>query len=116
MAIPMPNDPSAPILGALYMQDRNINSGGAVAFDLTIDPTSLDRFGRPTRATFVNDPNIYSGVDYVDAASGSVTIRYTGTAATVVLNGLLYSSGITSPLRNMDLQARGGRLVARSAP
>ena len=87
---------------------------GAVGFDLTFDPQSLDRFGRPTRGTFTQDPNIYSGVDFVDTASGTVTIHYTKGAATVTFQGLLYVSGITDPLRNMDLQARGGRITRRS--
>jgi hypothetical protein len=114
MMIAMPADPTKPILGAAYLQDRNINSGGAMGLDLTFDPTSLDKFGRPTEGTFTQDPNIYSGVDFTFTASGTVTIHYFGTSATVIFKGLLYTNGITDPLRNMDLQARGGRLFARS--
>lgn len=116
MAIAIPTDPTASIIGNAYLQDRNINSSGQVGFDLTFDPQSLDRFGRPTRGTFTQDPNIYSGVYFVDTASGTVTIRYAKGAATVTFQGLVYNSGITDPLRNMDLQARGGRITARSAP
>jgi hypothetical protein len=116
MTIAIPKDPSASIVGNAYLQDRNINSSGQVGFDLTFDPQSLDRFGRPTRGTFTQDPNIYSGVYFVDTASGTVTIRYAKRAATVTFQGLMYTNGITDPLRNMDLQARGGRITARSAP
>ncbi len=108
MQIDIPKETGSPIVGAIYLQDRNLNSSGALGLDLTIDPSSFDRLGRPTQATFTQDPNIYSGVDFVDTASGSLTIRYSGNTATVKLNGLLYVSGLTDPLRNMDLQARGG--------
>jgi hypothetical protein len=113
MALVFPSDPSATITGAAYMQDKNINSGGALGLDLTIDPTSLDRRGRPTRATFASDPNIYSGVDYFDSSTGTVRIGYHGGAATVIFDGLLYTSQITNPIRNQDLQSRGGRLFHR---
>jgi hypothetical protein len=115
MIINMPRDPTAPILGLAYLQDRNINSAGALGLDLRFDPASLDSRGRPTRGTFTADPSIYSGLDYAFTASGTVTIKYGKGAATVRFQGLLYNSGVTDPLRNMDLQARGGRLVARSS-
>jgi hypothetical protein len=115
MQIVIPADPTSAVVGAAYLQDRNINSGGAVGFDVTTTVQSLDQFGRPTQLTFTQDPNIYSGVDFVDTASGTLTIRYTSTgSATAVFQGLLYTNSITDPLRNMDLQARGGRLTARS--
>lgn len=114
----VPSNPAAtggpPIIGNAYLQDRNINSGGQVGFDLTFDPNSLNAQGLPTKGTFTQDPNIYSGVDFVDTASGTVTISYSRNVATVRFQGLLYNSGITDPLRNMDLQARGGRVTRRS--
>jgi hypothetical protein len=113
MQIVLPANPAVPITGAVYMQDRNINSSGAIAFDLVADPMSLDRRGRPTRLTFTGDPNIYSGVDYANTSNGTVTIRYFKDTAAVFFKGTVYTNGITNPLRNMDLQARGGRLVPR---
>ena len=103
MAIVFPTDRTQPITGGIYMQDRNNNSGGQMAFDLTIDPSSVDRFGRPTRATFVNDPNIYSGIYYFNTANGSMKIRYFGHQAAVVVDGLVYTNGLTGVFRNTDL-------------
>lgn len=114
MIINMPKDLTTPIVGLAYLQDRNINSAGALGLDLTFDSSSLDSRGRPTRGTFTADPNIYSGLDYAFSANGTATIKYGRGTATVRFQGLLYNSGITDPLRNMDLQARGGRLKSRS--
>ena len=110
MQIVLPKNPSDPIQGEAFLQDKNINSGGEIAFDITFNPNSLDKLGRPTTGTFVQDPNIYAGAFFVDTASGTVTIHYFGGGATVAFKGLVYTSGITNPLRNMDLQARGGLL------
>ena len=112
-----PANPAAtggPIIGNAYLQDRNINSSGQLGLDITFDPNSLNAQGLPTKGTFINDPNIYSGLDFVFTAGGNVTITYSKNQATVRFQGLLYNSGITNPLRNMDLQARGGRVKARS--
>lgn len=103
MAIIMPSDPTKPITGGVYMQDRNNNSGGQLGLDLTFDPNSLDRFGRPTKATFVNDPNVYSGIYYAFTAQGNVKIRYFGHKAAVQFTGLLYTSGLTGVFRNEGL-------------
>lgn len=103
MAIVFPTDPTQPIVGGVYMQDRNANSGGQIGFDLTIDPNSLDRFGRPTRATFVGDPNVYSGIYYSETSLGTVKIRYFGQQAAVLFDGQLYTSGLTGPFQNLDL-------------
>ena len=103
MAIILPTDPTQPIQGGIYMQDRNNNSGSQLGLDLTVDPNSLDRFGRPTHATFVNDPNVYSGIYYGDLASGNVKIRYFGAKASVFFTGQVYTSGLTGVFRNMDL-------------
>jgi hypothetical protein len=114
MAIAFVTEPSVGIIGNAYLQDRNINSSGQIGLDLTFDPNSLNAQGLPTKGTFTEDPNIYSGIDFVATAGGTVTITYSRNQATVRFQGLLYNSGITDPLRNMDLQARGGRVKARS--
>lgn len=111
MAFVIPKDPTAPITGAVYMQDKNTNSQAFIALDLVADPTSLDRHGRPTRATFVSDPNIYSGLYFFTASNGTVTIHYDSAGvATVRFRGLVYINGLTNPLRNSDLVGNGGRL------
>ncbi len=110
----VPSDTTDPIPGNAYLQDRNINSSGQIGLDLSFDPNSLNAQGLPTKGTFTEDPNIYSGIDFVATAAGTVTITYSKNQATVRFQGLLYNSGITDPLRNMDLQARGGRVKARS--
>jgi hypothetical protein len=114
MGIVFPADPTAPITGVIYMQDKNMNGGASLAFDLTFDPKSLDRLGRPTLATFVNDPNVYSGTYFVQTASGTLRIGYHGKAATVIIDGRVYTGGLTNVLRNQDLTARGGRLFSRA--
>lgn len=101
MAIIRPADPTQPAVGGVYMQDRNNNSGAQLGLDLAV--TQLDRFGRPTAGTFVNDPNIYSGIYYNDTAEGSFKIRYFGNQAAVVFNGLMYTSGLTGVFRNSGL-------------
>jgi len=111
MAFVVPTDPTAPITGTAYMQDKNTNSQAFIALDLVADPTSLDRHGRPTRATFSSDPNIYSGVDFFTSSSGTVTIHYdSANVATVRFRGLVYTNGLTNPLRNSDLYGNGGQL------
>ena len=124
MAIVTPTDPTAPTLGASVMNDKSTNSGGVLGLDLTADPQAVDRFGRPTRLSFTNDPNIYSGIYFFNTSSGTVTISYsppgpggphgyrTG-VATAVFRGQVYTSGLTNPLANSDLYARGGRLHHR---
>ena len=52
MAIILPKNPADPTTGGAYSQDKNVNSTGAIAFDLMADPQSFDRQGRPTRLTF----------------------------------------------------------------
>jgi hypothetical protein len=114
LAFVTPADPAAPITGAAVLQDKNTNSGGIVGLDLVADPGSLDRQGRPTRATFTADPNIYGGIFYFDTASGTVRIHYDRGIAQVAFSGTIYTNGLTSPLRNTDLSARGGRIIPRS--
>jgi hypothetical protein len=113
MQIVLPATPGVEITGAAYLQDKNINSGGVIGLDLVADPTSLDSRGRPTRLSFTGDPNIYGGIDFSNTSSGTVTIRYFKDTAAVFFKGTVYTNGITNPLRNQDLQARGGRLVPR---
>lgn len=108
MGIVFPRDPANPITGVAFLMDQNVNSEGELGFDLTFDPNSLDRHGRPTLGTFVQDPNIYSGAFFSPVSSGTVKIRYAKNTATALFQGQVYTSGLTNPLRNMDLQERGG--------
>ena len=53
MAIVFPADPTQPLFGEAYLQDKNTNSGGQVGFPLQgITPQTYDRLGRPTSMTF----------------------------------------------------------------
>jgi len=116
LGIVIPKDPSAQVTGEAVLADKNVNSGGILGLQIVAD--QFDQFGRPTHLIFVEDPNIYSGAFFVESSTGTVDIGYHGGAATVVFNGNVYTSGLTNPLRNSDLVARGGRLFNRlgSAP
>jgi hypothetical protein len=115
MAIVFPKDPNAPLFGEAVMQDKNTNSGAIIAFPLKgVTPQTYDRLGRPTKLTFVQDPNIYSGTFFINTASGTVNIHYSKGSAQVSFNGLVYTLGLTNPLTNSDLYSRGGRITPRS--
>ncbi len=112
MAIITPTDPTAGFTGEAVLEDKNINSSGIVGFVLTGSTTAVDSQGRPTEMTFTADPNIYSGIFDVDAAQGTVNITYGAkNAIKVTFSGLVYTTGLTSPLVNSDLYARDGRPV-----
>ncbi len=113
MAIITPTDASRPITGVAVLEDKNNNSSGIVAFDVVADPSSLDHAGRPTRLTFTGDPNIYSGIFFINTSSGTVRVSYHNGVARAVFQGSVYTSGLTSPLRNSDLVGRGGRVHRR---
>jgi hypothetical protein len=99
--LPTTNDP---IKGGAYLQDRNLNSGGVIAFDLEADPQYHDRWGRPTRLNLTTNSNIFSGIYYdPQVISGTVQIRYGKNSASVLFQGLIFASGITNPLRNQNL-------------
>ncbi len=116
MAIVYPTDPSQPLVGEAVLQDKNNNSAGILGLPLTgLTPQTYDQKGRPTEMTFTQDPNIYSGIFFVNTASGTVKIKYGRGSATVVFNGLVYTSGLTSPVANSDLYSRGGRVSARGS-
>jgi hypothetical protein len=108
LGIVVPTDRTASSTGFVYVQDKNINSGGALGLDLTAVSGAVDRRGRPTQFTFVADPNIYSGIFFVDSSTGTLDVVYRGSTATVRINGLVYTSGLTNPLKNTDLVERGG--------
>jgi hypothetical protein len=114
MGIVIPADPGKPTFGFATLSDKNANSGGIMGLQLSAVPGAVDSRGRPTRLTFTEDPNIYSGIFFVNTSRGTVTIKYGQGAATVVFQGSVYTSGLTNPLRNADLQSRGGRLSPRS--
>ena len=118
MAVVTPVDTTAAPTGAAVMNDKSTNSGGVLGLDLSAAQSSVDRFGRPTTMTFANDPNIYSGIYFINTSSGTATIRYRSASsgphgyvrgvATVSFQGLVYTSGLTNPLKNSDLYASGG--------
>jgi hypothetical protein len=105
MGIVFPTDPTRPIVGAIYLQDRSSASANQVTFDLAVDPNSLDRFGRPTQAIFYSDPNVYSGLDYQTASYGTMKIRYFGNQAAIGLTGRVYTNGLTGGIGNILLSS-----------
>ncbi len=110
MALVTPTNSTAPFIGEAVMNDKSTNSGGILGLVLTGNRESVDSRGRPTELTFISDPNIYSGAFSVDGSQGTVTLTY-GARGSVkaVFKGLLYTSGLTNPLVNSGLYARGGR-------
>lgn len=107
-------DPTQPITGTLVINDRNTSSNTVVGLDLTADPSSVDRFGRPTHFTFTNDNSLSAGVFANAISSGTVDIHYNGSVsrrgpirgsgnATVVVSGLAYTPGGNNVLRNANL-------------
>lgn len=114
MGIVIPTNPTEPLTGEAILQDKNNNSGGILGLVLHGVPGGFDRHGRPTEMTFTSDPNIYSGIYFVSTSSGTVTIHYSKNSAQAIFKGLVYTSGLTSPLRNTDLYSRGGRITPRS--
>jgi hypothetical protein len=114
MALVFPADPVQPLFGEAYLQDKNTNSGGEIALILGgTTPQTYDKLGRPTSMTFTDDPAISSGIFFSNAASGTLQIHYSKGSATAIFNGLVYTTGLTSPLANSALYSRGGRLTPR---
>jgi hypothetical protein len=112
MAIVFPTDPTAPLTGEAIMQDKNTNSQGILALPMTgLTPQTYDKQGRPTDFTFSTDPNIYSGIFFVNTSAGTVHITYSKGSAKVTFKGLVYTTGLTNPLTNSDLYSRGGRIT-----
>jgi hypothetical protein len=111
LGVATPTDPTAPLTGEAVMTDRNFQGAGIIGLPLTA--TSVDSSGRPTQLSFVQDPNIYSGIFFVNTAQGTATVHYQPTSprggvATVVFSGRVYTSGLTNPLANANLFASGG--------
>ena len=71
-------------------------------------------FRKPTEMTFSNDPNVYSGIYFANTSAGTVKIQYSKGSAVVRFNGLVFTTGIFSPIANSDLYSRGGRITPRS--
>jgi hypothetical protein len=116
MGIVTPLDPNAPFQGEAMLEDKNTNSQAIQGFILSGSRTDVDGRGRPTHLTFTADPNIYSGAFFVEAAQGSVDITYgPRNSIAVRFSGLVYTSGLTSPLVNQDLYSRGGRPLTNRA-
>jgi hypothetical protein len=115
MAIIFPKNPGEPLFGEAYLEDKNNNSSGQIGLRLEgVTPQTFDKAGRPTQMTFTNDPNIYSGIYFANTAAGTVTIRYSKGSATAIFDGLVFTSGLFSPVANSDLYGRGGRITPRS--
>lgn len=125
MSIAIPKDPTQPATGVVSMFDRNINSGGIFAVDMTAVPGAVDRVGRPTVFTFVTDVNLSAGVFGEADIHGTLQIHYQPTErpspggfehgiATVLFKAQVFTVGTNNPLRNSDLVSRGGRLRRRS--
>ncbi len=104
LAMVIPRDPTQPITGFAFLDDKNNNSGGVVGLDLLA--THVDAKGRPTTLTFTADPNVYGGIFFVDSAAGTVHITYGKNTATTTFNGRIYTSGLTSPFQNVSLYAK----------
>lgn len=110
MTIVTPTDPTAPFMGEAVMNDKSTGSGGILGLILTGSRTAVDAKGRPTQLTFSSDPNIYSGIFFTSASQGTVTLTYGARhSVKAVFHGLVYTSGLTNPLVNSALYARGGR-------
>lgn len=112
LRISVPVEPDVPPTGILMMFDKNRSSGGELGLDLTADPNSIDRFGRPTRFSYTVDDNLSGGTFAAGLGEGTVQIRYghsqTGGRymkgpATVVVRGQVYSSGTSGPLIGFTL-------------
>ena len=95
-----------PVTGFAFLDDKNNNAGATLGLDLSADPTSFDKRGRPTRLFFTSDPNVYSGTFYSTQSSGVVTIKYGRNTASATFNGRLYTTGLTSQFQNADLYAQ----------
>src|SRR5262249_36792758 len=107
MAIIFPADPTKPLFGEAYLEDKNNNSSGQLGLQLKgSTPQTFDKQGRPTSLTFTADPNIYSGIYFAFTGAGTVQIRYSKGSATAIFNGLVYTAGLTSPIANSDLYSR----------
>jgi hypothetical protein len=104
MIIVLPKDPTGVITGAAFLEDKNLVGGNALGLDINFDRTTLDSRGRPTQGVFVTDPNIYSGSNFANQGSGTVTIHYArnGSAA-AFFKGQIFKNGFTNILRNTDL-------------
>ena len=58
------------------LNDKSTNSSAIQGLILTGSRTDVDSHGRPTKMTFTADPNVYSGAFFVEAAQGTVSIKY----------------------------------------
>ncbi len=103
MKIDTPGAPGAAFEGTATLRDRNVNN--ILLVDLQGDPTSLDRFGRPTRLTWSVNSN-GSGTFTSASGQGTLTITYLpgGTIkgagagrAIVRFSGQVKTTGVTNP-------------------
>ena len=112
MSIITPTNSTQPFFGEAVLQDKNTNSSGVQGFILRGDCAKVDALGRPTHLEFVADQNIYSGAYFVQAAEGTVDIKYgagPNHPIKATFNGRVYTTGVTNPLVNQDLYARQQR-------
>ncbi len=117
MAIITPVGGGTQFIGEAVLQDKSTNSAGIQGLTLLGNVTDVDSKGRPTKMTFTADPNIYSGAFFVEAGQGTVSIKYgANNSIKVNFNGLIYTTGLASPLVNQDLYARQGRPIPFHPP
>jgi hypothetical protein len=113
MAVFMPKTPGEPITGVAALMPKNIAETGSVAvLDLVGDPNSLFH-GLPTHFTWTSDSNSggvylfgggagtgYGTLDIHYSPSGKLRQRATGGGnATVVVQGLINTGGVFSPIQ-----------------
>jgi hypothetical protein len=114
-----PLDPTQPLTGETTMFDRNLNSNSVLGLDLVADPTSVDKFGRPTLFTISQlDQNVSSGYYDEGLAQGTVSIRYLSGGkpgphglsqgkAVVAIHAQIYSIGTDFILTNAQIDPKG---------
>jgi hypothetical protein len=105
----VPTDPARPTSGLAQSFDRNTSASSSFGFSLIGDPTSLDRFGRPTHFNISTDITTSGGLFGESTSQGTLHIRYhpsenhrPGTfsegRADVVIRGSAYTLGNTNNL------------------
>lgn len=117
MAIITPTAPGGKFIGEAVLNDKNANTGAVLGLTLVGNTTDVDSRGRPIHMTFTSDPSIYGGTFFASASQGTVDIKYgPNNTARAVFNGLVYTTGLTNPLTNLDLYARHGRPLKQHGP
>ena len=130
---PTSTNPLGDVVGVAVNLDKSTASGAVLAVDLFGSPsTSLNSAGLPNRLSFSFSPftgsgSFTGGLYNLSEGAGSVSIYYKaghkknppgvlsqGTV-TVVLQGLIYKTGVTDPFTTATLEETHG-VPSRSAP